>query len=402
MASNIHSILKDTFGLENFREGQEEIIQSVVSGHNAMVFMPTGGGKSLTYQVPGIALSGIAIVISPLISLMKDQIDKLRGQGIASACINSTISIQEQRDILEEIRYPGEFPIKFVYIAPERLHNEEFLNAISKVKISLIAIDEAHCVSQWGHDFRPSYMKIKDFIKNLRDSGVQRGRYNEGDISESEDNDGGLRTDSTIPVIALTATATKKVRSDIMERLGLSEVKEFIYGFDRKNIVMLVREIAKKEEKLEKVAEIIEKTPGSGIVYAASIKNVEEVYNYLKSKGIRVGKYTGSMDNAAREMGQNDFMDDTTRVVVATNAFGMGIDKKDIRFVIHYNLPGSVEGYYQEIGRAGRDGRMSIAVILASFSDTKIQEFFVENSNPDQEEIFELYDYLYQGLKDGE
>lgn len=378
MSPDILSILKETFGLESFREGQEDIIKSVVSGHDAMVFMPTGGGKSLTYQIPGIALPGITIVISPLISLMKDQIDKLRERGIVSVCINSTISTQEQRDILEEIRYPGEFPIKFVYIAPERLHSEEFLNVISKVKVSLIAIDEAHCVSQWGHDFRPSYMKIKDFIKNLRTR----------EYSDDEEQ-------TIIPVIALTATATKKVRSDIMERLGLTQVKEFIYGFDRKNIVMLVREIPKKEEKLEKVAEIIEKTPGSGIVYAASIKNVEEVYNYLKARGVSVGKYTGSMDNMSRELGQNDFMDDTTRVVVATNAFGMGIDKKDIRFVIHYNLPGSVEGYYQEIGRAGRDGKMSYAVILASFSDTKIQEFFVENSNPGQEEILEFYDYLY-------
>ncbi len=385
MSFDIQNILKRTFGLENFREGQEDIINSVISGNNTIVFMPTGGGKSLTYQIPGIALDGITIVISPLISLMKDQIDKLRERGIASACVNSTISAQEQRDILEEIRYPGEVPIKFVYIAPERLHSEDFLKVIRKVKVSLIAIDEAHCVSQWGHDFRPSYMKIKDFIKSLENNAS----------SEEEES-------RPLPVIALTATATKKVRADIMERLGLKQVKEFIYGFDRKNIVMLVREIAKKEEKLEKVAEIIEKTSGSGIVYAASIKNVEEVYNYLKSKGVSVGKYTGSMDNASRELGQNDFMDDTTRVVVATNAFGMGIDKKDIRFVIHYNLPGSIESYYQEIGRAGRDGRMSIAVILASFSDTKIQEFFVENSNPEKEEILELYDYLYANVQDGE
>lgn len=386
MSISIQTILKETFGLDSFREGQEEIIQSILSGHDCMVFMPTGGGKSLTYQIPGIALNGITIVISPLISLMKDQIDKLRERGISSVCINSTISLQEQRDILEEIRYPGEFPIKFIYIAPERLHNEEFLNVISKVKIGLIAIDEAHCVSQWGHDFRPSYMKIKDFIKMLR---------NKTSLS-SEDDEEGSNITRLIPIIALTATATKKVRSDIMERLGLSTIKEFIYGFDRKNIVMLVREIAKKEEKLEKVAEIIEKTPGSGIVYAASIKNVEEVYNYIKSKGISVGKYTGSMDNNSRESAQNDFMDDNTRVVVATNAFGMGIDKKDIRFVIHYNLPGSVESYYQEIGRAGRDGKMSIAVIIASFADTKIQEFFVENGNPSAEEILEFYDYLYE------
>lgn len=392
MPSNIQSILNKTFGLENFREGQEEIIRSVVSGHDAMVFMPTGGGKSLTYQIPGMALDGITIVISPLISLMKDQIDKLRELGIASVCINSTISLQEQRDIMEDIRYPGESPIKFVYIAPERLHNEEFLNVISKVKVGLIAIDEAHCVSQWGHDFRPSYMKIREFIKSLRN---KNSPSSEGEGWDEAEN-------NTVPVIALTATATQKVRTDIRERLGLDRVQEFIYGFDRKNIVMLVREIPKKEEKLEKVAEIIEKTPGSGIVYAASIKNVEEVYNYLKSKGVSVGKYTGSMDNTSRELGQNDFMDGTTRVVVATNAFGMGIDKKDIRFVIHYNLPGSIESYYQEIGRAGRDGKMSIAVILASFSDTKIQEFFVENSNPGQDEILAFYDYLYQGLKDGE
>lgn len=385
MSADIRSILKETFGLATFREGQEDIIKSVMGGNDTIVFMPTGGGKSLTYQVPGMALDGIAIVISPLISLMKDQIDKLRERGIASVCINSTIGAQEQRDILEEIRYPGEFPIKFVYIAPERLHSEEFLSVIRRVKISLIAIDEAHCVSQWGHDFRPSYMKIKDFIKSLRNR----------EISDEEET-------NTVPVIALTATATKKVRSDIIERLGLERVKEFIYGFDRKNIVMLVREIAKKEEKLEKTMEIIEKTPGSGIVYAASIKNVEEVYAYLKAHGVSVGKYTGSMDSASRETGQNDFMDSTVRVVVATNAFGMGIDKKDIRFVIHYNLPGSIEGYYQEIGRAGRDERMSIAVILASFSDTKIQEFFVENSHPDQAEILELYDYLYTGLKEGE
>lgn len=401
MTLDIHSILQHTFGLENFRDGQEDIIKSIMAGHDTLVFMPTGGGKSLTYQIPGIALPGITIVISPLISLMKDQIDKLREQWIASVCINSTISIQEQRDILEEIRYPWEFPIKFVYIAPERLHSEEFLNVIRKVKINLIAIDEAHCVSQWWHDFRPSYMKIKDFVKDLR-SNLHFEKETWEDFWENENSESSLWENTSVPIIALTATATKKVRGDIVERLGIVQAKEFIYGFDRKNIVMLVREIPKKEEKLEKVAEIIEKTPGSGIVYAASIKNVEEVYNYLKSRGVSVGKYTGSMDNASRAMSQNAFMDDEVRVVVATNAFGMGIDKKDIRFVIHYNLPGSIESYYQEIGRAGRDGRMSIAVILASFSDTKIQEFFVENSNPDREEILEFYDYLYNGIKDSE
>lgn len=295
---------------------------------------------------------------------------------------------------MEELRYPGEKPIKFLYIAPERLGSEEFLNVISRIKINLIAIDEAHCVSQWGHDFRPSYMKIKEFIKNLRTQVSVP--------SDSEENGEGTGANSTIPVIALTATATQKVRTDIIDRLGLERVRDFTYGFDRKNIVILVREIAKKEDKLDKVFEIIENTKGSGIVYAASIKNVEEVYNFLKMKGVSVGKYTGDMDNRSREISQNDFMDGTVRVVVATNAFGMGIDKKDIRFVIHYNLPGSIESYYQEIGRAGRDDKMSIAVIIASFADTKIQEFFVENGNPDRTEILEFYDYLYSTFKDGE
>lgn len=325
-------------------------------------------------------LDGLAIIISPLISLMKDQLDKLDELGIHSQCINSTIGASEKESILAELQNQEKSrrPLKFLYIAPERLNNEDFIRAMKRVKISLIAIDEAHCVSQWGHDFRPSYMKIKGFIADMRKNG------------------------KSFPVIALTATATEQVRNDIVTRLGLTKMREFTRGFDRKNIVILIRELSLKEEKFEKLLEIIKGTAGSGIVYCSSIKHVQDVYELLKQSDISVGKYTGDMNTADRTTSQNRFMNGDDRVVVATNAFGMGIDKKDIRFVIHYNLPGSIESYYQEIGRAGRDDKTSIAVILASFQDTKIQEFFIENNHPTREEVLGLYDYLYEPFKDTE
>ncbi|MDP2103860.1 MAG: RecQ family ATP-dependent DNA helicase [Candidatus Gracilibacteria bacterium] len=380
MSYSLDNTLQETFGLDDFREGQEEIIESVVQGNDTLVFMPTGGGKSLAYQLPGVVLDGLAIIISPLISLMKDQLDKLDELGIHSECINSTIGASEKESILAELQNQenSRQPLKFLYIAPERLNNEDFIRAMKRVKISLIAIDEAHCVSQWGHDFRPSYMKIKGFIETM----------------------GGSKR--SFPVVALTATATEQVRNDIIGRLGLTKMREFTRGFDRKNIAILIRELSLKEEKFEKLLEIINGTPGSGIVYCSSIKHVGEVYEFLKKSGISVGKYTGDMNTADRTVSQNRFMNNDDRVVVATNAFGMGIDKKDIRFVIHYNLPGSIESYYQEIGRAGRDDKTSIAVILASFQDTKIQEFFIENNHPTREEILGLYDYLYEPFKDGE
>ncbi|MDD2565633.1 MAG: RecQ family ATP-dependent DNA helicase [Candidatus Gracilibacteria bacterium] len=380
MPENIAEILQSHFGLDNFREGQEEIIESVIDGNNTLVFMPTGGGKSLTYQLPGIVRSGVTIVISPLISLMKDQVDKLDLLGIRAELVNSSIGAKEKQYILDELQKNNNAPnpIKFLYIAPERLLNEDFLFAIKKQKIALLAIDEAHCISQWGHDFRPSYMKIKRFIAGLK------------------------ANNSDFPIMALTATATKKVRDDIVVRLGIDKYKEFTKGFDRKNIVILVREINKKAEKLEKVLEIVTKTPGVGIIYSASIKNVEEVYDYLKANGISVGKYTGDMKTSDREINQNKFMNDEFKVIVATNAFGMGIDKNDIRFVIHYNLPGSIENYYQEVGRAGRDDKLSYGVVIASFQDTKIQEFFIDNSNPTKAEVLDFYDYLYKNIPLGE
>ena len=374
--NNLQTTLKEKFKLEDFREWQEEIIKSVLDKKDTLVFMPTWGGKSLTYQIPWVLLSGVTIVISPLISLMKDQVDKLNALGIRAELINSTLSLREQNFILTELEQTSgdeENAIKFLYIAPERLNSRFFLQLIENVDIGLVAIDEAHCISQWGHDFRPSYMKIKWFLEKMK----QR---------------------KTFPVIALTATATKKVRQDIVERLWFWKYQTFIKGFDRKNIIILVREISKHDEKLAKTLEIIQKTAGSGIIYCASRKAVDEVYDFLLQNNISVWKYTGAMSTAERELMQNNFMQGLSKVIVATNAFGMGIDKKDIRFVIHYNLPGSIENYYQEVGRAGRDGKNSYGVVLASFWDVKIQEFFIENIYPEKKEVLDLYDYLYQDV----
>lgn len=333
--------------------------------------MPTGGGKSLTYQFPALVREGIAVIISPLISLMKDQVDTLEQLWVRAELINSTLSPEKKRSILQEL-CSADHDIKFLYIAPERLNSQEFIDVLKQTKISLLAIDEAHCISQWGHDFRPSYMKIQAFIELLQSFG------------------------EPFPIIWLTATATQQVREDIVERLWLKKYKEFISGFDRKNLVIVVREISEKTVKQEKVREIIHKTPGVWIIYCSSRKHVMELSEYLLSEWIKTGIYKWDLSAEKREEEQNKFMNDEYKVIVATNAFGMGIDKKDIRFVIHYNLPGSIENYYQEIGRAGRDGKQSYAIVLASYGDIKIQEFFIENSYPERKIVGDFYGYLYK------
>lgn len=374
MQTKLNKILKEKFRLESFRDGQQEIIESVSNWVDTLVFMPTGGWKSLTYQLPGIYRDWVVLVISPLISLMKDQVDKLRELWIRTELVNSTIDSFDIQIILNDLSNPST-DIKFLYIAPERLNSNEFLRVISRVKISLVAIDEAHCISQWWHDFRPSYMKIKWFLDNLKEN-------------------------SNFPIMALTATATKKVRADIIERLWLDDYNSFTSWFDRKNITVIVREISKRDEKMDKVAEILHKTKWSGIVYCASRKAVKEVYDSLIQNWVKAWIYTWAMSPELREKEQNSFMTDEYKVIVATNAFGMWIDKKDIRFVIHYNLPGSIENYYQEVWRAWRDWKKSFWVVIASFWDTKIQEFFIDNTYPSKEEILKLYDFLYKWEKE--
>ena len=373
--ANLEKILQESFWLESFREWQKEVCESVISGNDTLVFMPTWGWKSLTYQLPGMVMDGLTIVISPLISLMKDQIDALTNLWIKAKVINSTVDSSEISEIFLELENNNwSNPIKFLYIAPERLNSPRFTSVIKNVKISLVAIDEAHCISQWGHDFRPSYMKILGFLDNLKDK-------------------------EHFPIIALTATATEKVRKDITERLWVEWANTFIKWFDRKNIAIIVREISEKQKKFEKVLEILDKTPGSWIIYCSSRKSVDEVYEMLQEYKVKVWKYTWAMTPEVREEMQNKFMDDYYKVIVATNAFWMGIDKKDIRFIIHFNLPWSIENYYQEIGRSGRDWKNSFAVALASYWDTKIQEFFIDNTYPEKQEVLDLYDYLYKDLK---
>lgn len=374
---NLNELLKNKFHLESFRDWQEEIIRSVINWNDTLVFMPTGWGKSLVYQFSWVVRTWLVLIISPLISLMKDQVDKINALWLRAELVNSTISNFEKQMILDEISqnsFEWYWDIKFLYVAPERLNDEYFLKTIQKIDIALIAIDEAHCISQWWHDFRPSYLKIRDFIENLRN-------------------------EKSFPIIALTATATKKVRSDIVERLWLKNYQIFTKGFDRKNLAFIVREISKEQEKLEKVLEVIQKTPPFGIVYCSSVKAVSKVYQYLLQNGVRVGIYTWEMAGDLREKEQNNFMDSIYDVIVATNAFGMWIDKKDIRYVIHFNLPGSIENYYQEVGRAGRDGKNSYWVIIASYQDTIIQEFFIENTYPPKDDILKFYDYLYKDFK---
>lgn len=377
MEQDLTSILKSRFGLDDFRMWQREIIESVINQNDTLIFMPTWWWKSLIYQLSGMVLEGLVLVISPLISLQKDQVDKLNHLGIRASMINSTISSWEKDIILDEISMnsPDEDgAIKFVYIAPERLGDHRFLEIIKKTKIALVAIDEAHCISQWWHDFRPSYLKIRDFIFDLK-------KY------------------SKFPTLWLTATATKKVRDDIVDRLGMTEYRVFTRWFDRKNLILIVRQLSKEDEKLEKLLDIITTTPPYGIVYCSSIKNVSKVYQYLQNANIKVGIYTWDMAGNLREREQNMFMNWDYEVMVATNAFGMGIDKRDIRYVVHYNLPGSIENYYQEVWRAGRDGKNSYGVVLASYQDTKIQEFFIENTYPPMWDIRRLYDYFYEWLE---
>ena len=340
-------VLKALFGYDSFRAGQKEVIDSILAGRDAFAVMPTGAGKSVCYQVPAMLLSGITIVISPLISLMQDQVKSLNEAGVSAAFINSSLS---EHAYFETVRKARQGVYKIIYVAPERLVTEGFLDLAENVKISMVTVDEAHCISQWGQDFRPSYMKIVEFVKMLRERPV---------------------------ISAFTATATETVREDIICTLGLQNPYFLVTGFDRENLFFQVDKPKNKEQYI--LDYISEHSGESGIIYCSTRKNVENVYELLSSKGISVGKYHAGMSTTERKKMQDDFVFDYTSIVVATNAFGMGIDKSNVRFVIHYNMPQSMENYYQEAGRAGRDGLDSKCILLFSPQDIVINRGLLEH-----------------------
>lgn len=361
---DIQAALK-RFGLSEFRAGQREVIESIISGDDCMCVMPTGGGKSLCYQLPSIIRSGLTIVVSPLIALMKDQVDGLSARGISAALINSSLSASEQTARLDAVA-SGHFQL--VYVAPERLRNRRFLDAIRATPIQLLAVDEAHCISQWGHDFRPDYARIGQFREML----------------------GGVQT------VALTATATPRVREDIVGVLRLQKPKQFMSGFARPNLHFGVLASNNDREKEQELEAFLQRETGSGIIYCATRKRCEALVDKIASKRISAGAYHGGLMPDQRRAIQERFMNDELRIVVATNAFGMGIDKSNLRFVLHFNMPGSLEAYYQEAGRAGRDGKLSQCVMLYSFQDRHIQEFFIENRYPERNLIQRVYEFLIE------
>lgn len=347
---NKYDILKNYFGYESFRAGQEDIIDAILANRDALGIMPTGGGKSICYQVPALALEGVTIVVSPLIALMKDQVDSLKEMGVSATFINSTLGVEETRRRFEEIM-AGQH--KIIYVAPERLMTDSFLRLTYYMEIQFIAIDEAHCISQWGHDFRPSYRDIPKFISQLEKRPV---------------------------VSAFTATATAYVIDEIKKHLGLETPYELIAGFDRPN---LMYKVLKPTDKFRYIKEYLKTqfTQGSGVIYCATRKTVESLSEKLKKAGFSADGYHGGMASETRSRIQDDFMMDRTKIMVATNAFGMGIDKPDVRFVIHYNMPKNMEAYYQEAGRAGRDGRPSDCFLMYSPSDIVKQKLMIAQNS---------------------
>ncbi len=385
--------LKSRLGHAGFRPGQRELIESVLAGRDALGVMPTGGGKSLCYQLPALLKPGVAVVISPLIALMKDQVDALRAKGIGAEFYNSSLTEEERRRVWQTLQAAAAGsspliskdgasqgsadtkPLKLLYIAPERMQAEGFMNLLTRIPVSLLAIDEAHCISQWGHDFRPDYRKLGALRSLLKPAGER------------------------VPVIALTATATQEVQGDIVERLKMDDAARVITGFRRPNLSFEVRKATGREDKFRYLRELIGQAleagdgekGGSAVVYCSTRKNVERVAEELKKafRKARVGFYHAGLSDEDRAEVQDDFLSDRSKIMVATNAFGMGIDKPTVRLVSHFDIPGSVEAYYQEAGRAGRDGKPGRCVLLFNHSDVATQEFFIdqlESSNGDDSE----------------
>lgn len=348
-----YEVLKNYFGYESFRPGQEEIIDNLLMNKDVLAVMPTGGGKSVCFQVPALMKHGTAIVISPLISLMEDQISTLLENGINAVTINSSLDFEMSTEIFRQA-YRREYTL--IYVSPERLDYAGFRRLAERIDISMVCIDEAHCVSQWGQDFRSSYLKIPEFISRLKKRPV---------------------------VAAFTATATQRVRDDIIRLLDLREPKITVTGFDRKNLYF---EVQKPEDKIVSIKKYLDAHIGSsGIIYCSTRKQVEDVWIKLLNSGYNATRYHAGLDLEERQINQNNFILDRKKIMVATNAFGMGIDKPNVSFVIHYNIPGDIESYYQEAGRAGRDGEPAECILLYSPKDIRVQKYFIENPSENEE-----------------
>ncbi len=365
---DLSQALRRHFGYDEFRKGQEAIVQSVLSGRPTIAILPTGGGKSLCYQLPALLLEGTTVVVSPLVALMKDQVDALRARGIAATLINSSLSDGERQERQAALRR-GEY--RLVYVAPERFKSPSFLSAIAGLTVPLLAVDEAHCISAWGHDFRPEYQQLARAREQIK---AER-------------------------VLALTATATPEVRRDIADALELRDPKVFVAGFDRPNLFIEVLRVSGDKDKLGRIAALA-RGGGPGIVYAATRKNVEKVVGALRASGVDAVGYHAGMQDAERTDVQERFVRGDARVIVATNAFGMGVDKADIRFVVHFDVPRSLEAYYQEIGRAGRDGLPSHALLLFNFADVMMQRRMIEGGRPSRDLVEAAWNAA-RGILDG-